>query len=104
MKTHQRIDERSIAMAKAIVGRIDRDPARAGLAEAKLTCQRWYRNSPRPAIGEWLEILERPWEEIRSALLDESETGRRLRQSDPFCSILARQERWAIYRAYHETD
>ena len=29
MKTHQRIDERSIAMAKAIVGRIDRDPARA---------------------------------------------------------------------------
>jgi len=104
MKTHQRIDERSLAMAKVIVGRIDSDPDRSGLARAKTTCQRWFQNSPMPAIGEWLEILERPWEEIRAVLLDESETGRRLRQSDPFCGILTPQERWKIYRAYHETD
>ena len=102
MKTHQQIDKRSVAMAKAIVARIDGDPARSGLARAKATCQRWYRNSPSRAIGEWLEILQRPWEEIRGVLLDESETGRRLRQSDPFCGILTPQERWEIYRAHHE--
>ena len=102
MNTHQRIDERSLAMTKAIVARIDADPARAGLARAKATCQRWFQKRPTPAIGEWLKILERPWEEIRAVLLDESETGRRLRQSDPFCGILTPQERWEIYRAYHE--
>jgi len=104
MKTHQQIDERSLAMAKAIVAKIDTDPGKAGLARAKATCQRWFRERPIPAIGEWLAILERPWEEIRQVLLDESETGRRLRQSDPFCGILTPQERWAIYRAYHETE
>jgi len=104
MKTHQQIDERSLAMAKAIVARIDADPDKAGLTRARATCQRWFRDRPMPAIGEWLEILERPWEEIRKVLLDESETGQRLRQSDPFCGILTPQERWAIYRAYHETD
>ncbi len=102
MRTHQQIDQRSLAMAKAIVARIDNDPARAGLARAKATCQRWFRQRPMPAIREWLEILERPWEEIRALLLDESERGQRLRQSDPFCGILSPQERWEIYRAHDE--
>ena len=91
-------------MARAIVARIDADPARVGLIRARATCQRWFRDRPMAAIGEWLEILEKPWEVIREVLLDESETGQRLRQSDPFCGILTPQERWAIYRAYHETD
>jgi hypothetical protein len=104
MKTHQQIDERSLAMARAIVARIDGDPTRAGLVRARATCQRWFRDRPMPVFSEWLEILKRPWEEIREVLLDESETGQRLRQSDPFCGILTPQERWAIYRAHHETD
>jgi hypothetical protein len=103
MKAHQRIDERSLAMARAIVARIDNDPSRAGLVKARATCQRWYRDNPAPAIGEWLGILEKPWEEIRAVLLDESEEGRRLRQSDPFCGIITPPERWEIYRAYYMT-
>ncbi|MGA2175198.1 MAG: hypothetical protein ABSH38_09480 [Verrucomicrobiota bacterium] len=89
-------------MAKAIVEKIDRDPARAGVGKAKATCQRWYREHPGPALGEWLHILERSWEEIRRVLLEESEEGKRLRQSGPFCGVLTPQERWAIYRAFHE--
>ena len=91
-------------MAKAIVARIDADPSRAGLARAKATCERWYRRNPEPAVGEWMQILKRPWEKIREVLLDESEEGRRLRQSDPFCGILSPRERWEIYHAYHETN
>jgi hypothetical protein len=104
MKTHAQIDERSLRLARAIVERIDRDPARAGLERARATCRRWSQQRPAPAIREWLEILERPWEEIRAVLLDESEHGQRLRQSDPFCGILTPQERWTIYRAHHEAS
>jgi hypothetical protein len=104
MKTHEQIDQRSLAMARAIVARIDRDPSRAGLAKARTTCRRWFQERRQRAVQEWLEILEKPWEQIREVLLDESAEGRRLRQSDPFCGILSPQERWQIYRDFCETN
>ena len=97
MRTHQQIDERSLAMARAIVARIDADPARAGFERAKSTCRRWVEMGNVPA-REWLTLLEKPWTEVRRILLDESEEGQRLRQNDPFCGILTPQERWEIYR------
>ena len=103
MKTHQEIDQRSLTMAKAVVARIDHDPARAGLTKAKATCQRWFAGRPLPVFREWLVILDRPWQEVRAVLLDESENGQRLRQSDPFCGILTPHERWEIYRRHRET-
>ena len=103
MRTHEQIDERSLAMARAIVAKIDQDPMRAGLAKARATCRRWHQERPQPAIKEWLEILDRPWEQVRAVLLDESEEGQRLRQSDPFCGILTPRERWQIYRGHSET-
>jgi hypothetical protein len=103
MKSHAQIDARSLAMARAIVSRIDQDPDRDGLAHARATCERWFRACPAPAVKEWLAILERPWEQVREVLLDESEDGRRLRQSDPFCGILSAVERWQIYREFNET-
>lgn len=104
MKTHEQIDERSLALAQAVVEKIDRDPARRGLEKARATCRRWFRERPEPAVREWLEILERPWEEIRAVLLEDSQEGQRLRQSDPFCGILTAPERWAIYRVHHEAS
>jgi hypothetical protein len=104
MKTHQEIDQRSLALSRAIVARIDRDPARSGLLKARALCERWFRERPEPAIGEWRNILAGPWEQIREVLLDDSEEGRRLRQSDPFCGILTPQERWSIYRDFYEKN
>ena len=104
MKTHESIDRRSLAMARAIAARIDADPVRSGLAKARAVCQRWYLQRGAPTHKEWLGILERPWSEVRGVLLDESEEGRRLRQSSPFCGILGPDERWAIYRAWPEDD
>ena len=103
MKTHAQIDERSLAMARAIVVKIDQDPTRASLSKARTTCKRWLNERPLPAVREWVEILDRPWEQVREVLLDESEEGQRLRQSDPFCGILTPRERWAIYREHSET-
>jgi hypothetical protein len=102
MRTHEQIDERSLAMARAIVAKLDQDPARTGLSKARATCIRWHQKRPLPAIEEWLGILDLPWEQVREVLLDESEEGQRLRQSDPFCGILTPRERWEIYRKYNE--
>ena len=84
-------------MVRRIVAKIDADPEREGLQHARQVCERWVAQGIRSA-REWLLILERPWSEIRAVLLDESDQGQRLRQTDPFCGILTPEERWAIYR------
>jgi hypothetical protein len=84
-------------MVRRIVARIDADPRREGLLHAKRVCERWVAQGIISA-REWLTLLQRPWEEIRSLLLDESDEGQRLRQTDPFCGILTPAERWEIYR------
>jgi hypothetical protein len=97
VKTHEGIDRRSLTMVRRIVEKIDEDPTRAGLEHAREVCARWVARGNRSAV-EWMTILQRPWTEIRSVLLDESEEGKRLRQTDPFCGILTPVERWEIYR------
>lgn len=103
MRTHQEIDARSLALAQAVVAKIDGDPQREELRRARETCARWMRDNPAPAIAEWLAILQQDWDHIRPVLLDASENGQRLRQSSPFCDVLTPQERWEIYQRFaHE--
>jgi hypothetical protein len=103
MKSHDTIDRRSLALARAVVAVIDADPLRKGLQTARNTCARWLESSPSPVIGEWQAILRDDWSSIRVVLLDGGEEGRRLRQSSPFCGILSNRERWTIYRQFqHE--
>ncbi|MFL6248704.1 MAG: hypothetical protein ACJ74H_21955 [Thermoanaerobaculia bacterium] len=97
MRTHQEIDRRSLEMVRRIVAKIDADPDRRGLEHAKRVCERWVSQGIVSA-REWLMLLEKPWVEIRAILLDESDEGQRLRQTDPFCGILTPTERWQIYR------
>lgn len=97
MRTHQAIDRRSLAMVRRIVAKIDADPERRGLQQAREVCARWVAQGNIPA-REWLPLLDLPWPEIRAILLDESDEGQRLRQSDPFVGILTPRERWDIYR------
>lgn len=97
MRDHDAIDRRSLQMARRIAEKIDADPRREGLEHARRVCARWVERGNVPAT-EWLEILRRPWAEIRALLLDDSEESRRLRQNDPFCGILTPRERWQIYR------
>jgi hypothetical protein len=101
MRTHQQIDARSLAMARRIVEKIDADPERRGFAHAKGVCERWADQGIVSA-REWLTLLEKPWEEVRALLLDDSDEGQRLRQTDPFCGILTPQERWEIYREHRQ--
>ena len=100
MNKHEEVDRRSLVLARAVAEVIDRDQRREGLTKARQTCARWQRQSPSPAIAEWLVILQLEWEEIRPILLDPGEEGQRLRQSNPFCGVLSPRERWEIYRRF----
>jgi hypothetical protein len=103
MKTHEEIDRRSLATARCIVDRIDRDPGRAGLEKARANCPRWFAIRQNRRLQNRRKFNENPGREFRTILLDDSEGGRRLRQSDPFCGILTPFERRAIYRELSET-
>ena len=98
MKSHEDIDQRSLALSRAIVERIDADPARKGVLKARVICSRWMAEHPTLVLREWQTLLGLEWRVIRSVLLDEGPEGRRLRQSSPFCGILSVRERWEIYR------
>ena len=54
--------------------RIDADPERGGLVHAGRICARWIEQGIRSAT-EWQPLLEKPWDEVRQVLLDESEEG-----------------------------
>ena len=101
MKTHQDIDRRSLVLARAVAAVIDRDPSRRGLEKARENCARWLQSGGGSCVREWVEILHGTWPEVRAVLLADTELGRRLRQSNPFCGILSPRERWAIYREVH---
>jgi hypothetical protein len=103
MRTHEGSDQRSLALAKAVVARIVGDPRRAGPAKARATVRRWFEQRPLPAFQEWLEIPGRWWEDIRPVLLNESEEGRRWHPSDPFCGFVRPQEPWDICILNRET-
>jgi hypothetical protein len=104
MRTHQEIDERSLALARAVAHRIDQDPQREGLRLARENCARWLQRNASPAILEWQGLLKQNWESVREVLLDDSEEGRRRRQSTPFCGVLTPQERWEIYRRFSDEE
>ncbi len=105
MKTHDAIDRRSPALSDAIVRKIDADPDHKGILKARLNCIRWLEmGSNCGAIQEWFQILDQPWNEISKVLIDTSEKGCRLRQSNPFCGVLSNQERWSIYKRFNGNE
>jgi hypothetical protein len=103
---HHRIDERSIALHRAVVAKIRRDPRLFEIPRANLQrLEAHYSPQEGKKIPRWLQewkaILENPdLEEIFSFLVSEDENAFRLRQSSPFSGILTPRERWAIYETF----
>lgn len=94
-----------MALARAIAAKIDAEGPEYGIDRARETNRRWREQSSSRLHEEWAGILREGWQAARAALLDESDTGARLRQNNPFCGVLSPRERWAIYRNFrrHET-
>jgi hypothetical protein len=100
VKSHGEIDERSLALARVIAGRIDSDPEHRAIERARALCARWSETAPCGDVKVWTEVLRRSWPEIRAVLLEPSERGARLRQSNPFCGVISPRERWRLYRSF----
>jgi hypothetical protein len=100
LRGHQRIDQRSLALHRAIAEKLRADPAL--LAIARENIERWTRAGGRsqPYWDTWREILNRPLPEILDLLGEESERMTALRQATPFAGVLEPAERWAIYEKY----
>ena len=90
------IDARSLDMARIVVARIDADPDLVHVAHDNLARWRQRHGGLSRADREWMEILSRPWAEIREILLAETDEGQRLRSSSPFVGIVTEDERWEI--------
>ena len=84
--SHERIDQRSIAMHRAIAEKLRANPALLEIAHENIT--RWAPTAGRSRhyLDAWREVLEMPLEEMRA-----------MRQNNPFAGVLDARERWAIY-------
>src|SRR5215813_6628526 len=97
---HERIDRRSLALHRAIAGKLRADPSLLAIAHDNL--DRWSRTSGRsqPYLDAWREILKRPLDEVLTLLVEDSERMTAMRQSSPFAGVLEPKERWAIYAEF----
>lgn len=98
---HPHIDQRSLARARVVIERIDAEPTLLNIAHKNLARWRKARGGTLAAAHqEWERILERPWQEVKAILVEESEEGQRLRSSNPFAGIVTEDERLAIMARY----
>jgi hypothetical protein len=99
--SHQWIDLVGLAVHRAIVRKIRRQPKLFGRAQRTLA--RWEkakRACPSP-LREWKQILHNNDMNAVLRILTRSDAeGRRLRSTAPFCDILTDQEVRAIWAHY----
>ncbi len=98
---HRIIEARSLAMHCLIARKIEADRRLLAATRRNLTkwIARYGEDAPR-ALGEWREILDRPWPEIAALITAADEPATRLRQSSPFAGVLTPAERRRVYEAF----
>lgn len=102
---HVRIDERSIALHRAVADRIRANPRvlETALRNLKKYLHNYTSEKRKPPrwLVKWNTILkEKSQDEILKFLVSDDEKAKQLRQSSPFAGILTPQERWKIYEAF----
>lgn len=101
---HRRIDERSLALHRAIADKLRKQPELLEIARDNLV--RWRATSRRslPYLDEWQRLVEGPLEKLLGAIESAEERMTALRQSSPFAGVLTPRERWAIYERFPNTN
>ena len=103
LEGHHRIDRRSLALHCAIADKLRTNPALLEIARENL--DRWSIANGRsqPYWDAWREILSRPFEDVLTLIVEDSERMTALRQATPFAGILEPQERWTIYASFESS-
>ena len=102
MRSHERIDQRSLALHEAVAARLEAQPQLLEVARANL--ERWLAAKPAAALREWQRLLDSlPLTQLLQLLRSPEEAAVRLRQSSPFAGILSPAERQAILARYESS-
>jgi hypothetical protein len=97
---HQRIDQRSLALHRAIAEKLRVNPSLVDVARKNL--DRWSQQNGRsqPYWDAWRQLLNHPIEDVLAAIVEVSERMTALRQATPFAGVLSPAERWAVYARF----
>ncbi len=99
MRSHEWIDERSLALHEAVAAKLQREPKLVELARANL--KRWLAQESAAPLLEWQRLLDiLPLPKLLELLRSPDEDATRLRQSSPFAGLLTPAERQAILSRY----
>jgi hypothetical protein len=98
---HRLAEERSLALHRAVLARIEGDPSVLDRARTNVKAMLAEGRSPHYARA-WEEILAGPMSRLRDVLVADSEEARALRQATPFAGVVGARERWAIWRRVRE--
>jgi hypothetical protein len=97
---HERIDQRSIVLHRAIAEKLRASPELLKIAHDNLSRLSQKGGRSQPYWDAWREILTRPMPEILQQLTEDGEYMRALRQATPFSGVLSPSERWAVYDGF----
>jgi len=99
---HRIIEARSLAMHCLVARKVGANRRLLDAVRRRLATwtKRYGEGVPPRALGEWREILDRPWPEIAALITDPGESAVRLRQSSPFAGVLTQAERRRVYEAF----
>lgn len=100
LQGHDRIDQRSLAMHRAVAEKLRSNPALLAIARENLDRWSLAHGRSQPYWDAWREMLDRPLSEVLDLLLEDSEHMTAMRQATPFAGILTPEERWTIYEEF----
>jgi hypothetical protein len=106
MRTHDEIDQRSLAVHRLVAERVMLDPSLFDKATG--TPARWRETvciSSQPYLSEWERLINHGVEACLSVAVEDSQRAAALRQSSPFSGVLTNRERFAFlkqWRSDHE--
>jgi len=99
VRSHQWIDQRSLALHEGVAATLEAHPQFMDVA--RRNGERWLQQNPATALREWRRILDStPLAEVVALLRSSSDEAPRLRQSSPFDGLLTTEERRTIMGAY----
>ena len=96
LNRHADVEERSIALHRAIAAKLRDDASLVVHARERLHA--WLEEGlihPHYADA-WLELLDQPLETVANEIVSGSQRMRDLRQCTPFTDVLDPRERWRI--------
>jgi hypothetical protein len=99
MRTHQEIDQRSLALHQLVATKVRGNPAL--MDKAREILQRWRTTvSPRtyPYLDEWQRLIDQGVETCLAAAVEDSEQAAAMRQASPLACLLAPKERFELLK------